>query len=78
MRLIHVDPITGRQLAPARVVTEPRHRGLDQAPVPDGDAETVLAWVGYDPDRAKAAIVAELAGDNPNTDLLRRLHERIG
>jgi len=83
VRIQPVDPFTGRPLGQARTIPETRRSrvdrdGFDRSPIPDGDPETVLAWVGYDPDRAKAALVAEHSRGNPNTDLLRRLQERTG
>lgn len=77
MRAISVtptDPLTGRRLGPTRT-----HRlGADETPVPDGPPDAVLAWVGYDPDRAKAATVAEYDRDHPRENLLRELNERTG
>ncbi len=76
VRAISVTPtefLTGRPIGPTRT-----HRlGTDETPVPD-DAAAVLAWVGYDPDRAKAAIVAEYDRDHPRENLLRELNERTG
>lgn len=83
MKLTPCDPFTGRPLGAARTIFPARRSpvdrdGFDRSPVPDADPDTVLAWVGYDPDRAKAALVAEHSRDHPNTDLLRRLQERTG
>lgn len=41
--------------------------------VPDGTAETVLAWVGDDTGRAREAIAAEEARDKPRKTLLGKL-----
>ncbi|WP_326828682.1 hypothetical protein OIE13_22340 [Streptosporangium sp. NBC_01810] len=41
----------------------------------DGTAAEVLAWVGDDPDRARAAIEAESTKDRPRSTLLKRLEE---
>lgn len=82
MRLDYRDPLSGRRIAATRrfapVVSAPVDPdGIDRSPVPSSDdPATVLAWVGYDPDRAKAALVAELSRDHPNTDLLARIQER--
>lgn len=84
MRLVYRDPLTGRSIAPVRtfppaLLAPVDPDGIDRSPVPSSeDPDTVLAWVGYDPDRAKAAVVAELSRDHPNTDLLARLQERTG
>lgn len=54
-----------------------------EAPTPDpypedGTVDDVVAWVGYDPERAKAAITAEHGRDKPRTTLLEQLSERTG
>src|SRR5690606_30842829 len=41
--------------------------------VPDGTAATVLAWVGSDPARARAALAAERQRSKPRTSLLAKL-----
>ena len=62
------DPFTGKALGPARVrehvtaveLSDEPHGRPSVDPMPNGDDITVLFdWVGYDPDRAKAAMVAE-------------------
>lgn len=41
--------------------------------VPDGPASDVTAWVGADPDRARAALTAEHERDRPRSTLIRDL-----
>lgn len=41
--------------------------------VPDGPISDVLAWVGDDPDRAAAALEAELGKDTPRSSLVDKL-----
>lgn len=88
-----VDPISGRLLGPAvyrraKAPTPPQSgspKPQEAAPaalaspetVPDGTVEAVLAWVGYDSSRAKAAIAAEYDRGKPRKTLLAELSERI-
>jgi hypothetical protein len=62
-----------------RVVVH-RSAKVDRAPVPEGSIAAVMAWVGYDPDRAKAALARELAkpDDNRRSSLVKRLTSRLG
>lgn len=48
---------------------------LDGDGVPDGTAAEVLAWVGDDPDKAGAALVAESARDKPRSTLIAALEK---
>lgn len=79
--LTPVDPFTGRPLGPTRTfatrTAEAAARNDEHDPIPT-EPDALMAWVGYDPDRAKAAIVAEADRDQPRDDLLRRLTERTG
>jgi hypothetical protein len=43
--------------------------------VPAGSAETVLGWVGTDPDRAGRALQAEQAADPPRSTLVAKLEK---
>lgn len=80
-----IDPISGRLLGDpivrpggprARPAPEPGPVA-EPEPYPErGTVEDVLAWVGYDPDRAKAATVAEHGRDKPRKTLLAELSER--
>ena len=54
----------------------PAAASKDDEPVPEGSIADVREWVGYDPERAKAALVREHAADRPRTGLLEAL-ERI-
>lgn len=53
-------------------VTVHEHDGSveDASSVPDGTVAQVLEWVGYDPDRAKAALVSEHAKREPRKTLI--------
>lgn len=46
--------------------------------VPDGPADKVLAWVGDDPERALAALLAEQARDKPRATLIDQLAVAAG
>lgn len=46
--------------------------------VPAGTTKEVLAWVGDDQDKARAALAAEQASDEPRTGLSRKLEELVG
>ena len=77
----HADPLTGAPLPLPRPAARPVvRRRSDDAPLPPETAApaAVLAWVGYDPDRAKAVIVAEHSRGTPDRDLIEALYERIG
>lgn len=82
-----VDPMTGFALGPPRLRTRreraqvpnvpPEAEAADDSPYPEGGTpEDVLAWVGYDPDRAKVAIVAEHGRGTQRPQLLEELTER--
>lgn len=86
-----IDPFTGRELGPRRVVrplpapAQPETVETSSAPVVQldvtpypahGTIDDVLAWVGYDADRAKAATAAEHGRAKPRKSLLRELSER--
>lgn len=65
----------GRPIASAKT----RQRvvqGEDASSVPDGSVTEVREWVGYDPDRAKAALVSEHARPEPRKTLIDAL-ERV-
>jgi len=65
----------GRPTGPART----RQRvvqGQDTSEVPEGTVADVTEWVGYDPDRAKAALVREHGQPDPRNTLIDAL-ERI-
>lgn len=47
--------------------------GEDASEVPDGPVAKVTEWVGYDPDRAKAALVKEHAKPDPRNTLISAL-----
>lgn len=51
----------------------------DTQSVPEGSIPTVLDWVGYDPERAKAAMTAELARDRDDQrkTLIEKLQQRL-
>jgi len=51
----------------------------DDEEVPTGSPRAVLAWVGHDVERAKAALVAEQSRgqDKQRPSLVAALHERI-
>lgn len=77
----HADPLTGGPLPVPRPAPRPvvRRRVDDTPPPPEGSPpDAVLRWVGYDPDRAKAVIVAEHSRGTPDRDLIEALYERIG
>lgn len=46
--------------------------------VPEGTAAEVLAWVGDDPERAGAALVAESTRDKPRSTLIAALEKLTG
>ena len=46
--------------------------------VPQGTTKEVLEWVGDDKDRARAALAAEQASDEPRKGLSKDLEELIG
>lgn len=41
--------------------------------VPDGSISDILKWVGDDPDRASAALKAELSKETPRSTLVDKL-----
>lgn len=51
---------------------EPEGETKDEAP-PEGNAETVLGWVGDNPDRAELALAAEHGRDKPRSTLVAKL-----
>jgi hypothetical protein len=67
----------GRPIGPSRPVEVNHADRIDAVAmaVPDDSIPTVLDWVGYDPERAKAAITAELARDRDSqrTSLIEKL-----
>lgn len=76
------DPFTGKALGPARVrehvtaveLSDEPHGRPSVDPMPNGDDITVLFdWVGYDPDRAKAAMVAEHDREHIRSEVLENL-----
>lgn len=86
-----IDPISGRPLGPPRFAQQPAPQltaepvapaapaARANQPYPErGTIEQVLSWVGYDPDRAKAATAAEHGRDKPRKTLLAELSERTG
>lgn len=77
MRAAHTDYM-GQPIGPWVEVHEVIE-GLDDEVVPDGSIKEVLEWVKYDPDRAKAAITAELSRDHEQqrTSLLSDLQARL-
>lgn len=74
-----VEPTTGRPLGPVRVIPAappppPPDPPMDLSGYPDGAGiDAVLAWVAYDPARARAAIAAEY--DRPDGLRHQLLHE---
>jgi hypothetical protein len=72
----------GKKIGPSRtrVVDRPlvlpnRPTGrTDLEPMPDGaDIRALVDWVGYDPQRVKAAVVAELDRDPVRTEVIDEL-----
>lgn len=51
---------------------------VDGDGVPDGTAESVLAWVGDDPERARAALAAEDRREHPRSTLVDKLRKLAG
>jgi hypothetical protein len=49
----------------------------DPDSVPDGPIADVRKWVGYDPNRAKAALLVEHARDEPRKGLLEALEPLV-
>lgn len=49
------------------------HDQPDDSAVPEGSIAVVRKWVGYDPDRAKAALLHEHASDRPRKGLVEAL-----
>lgn len=49
----------------------------EDARVPDGTASDVLAWVGDDPNRARAALDAERRRTNPRQSLVAQLNQKV-
>lgn len=50
----------------------------DAEPVPTGNIQDVLTWVGDDSARAQRALDAERAADAPRTTLVTELEKRAG
>lgn len=50
----------------------------DAEPVPTGNIQDVLTWVGDDSARAQRALDAERASDSPRTTLVTELEKRAG
>lgn len=71
---------TGAPVEPAddeaRMVLGPSEPAMDELDV-DGTIETVMAWVGDDPERALEAHEAESEKDKPRSTLLSRLEDVI-
>ena len=63
---------------PAPGSDEPVPAEDDADSVPDGTAEEVLAWVGDDSDRARAALAAEDKRDKPRATLVAKLEKVVG
>jgi hypothetical protein len=59
---------------PVQPATEETPAANDKIEVPEGSIKEVLAWVGEDVDKAKAALEAEEAGENRKT-LVTKLKE---
>lgn len=69
-------PPTGIPSVPhARIVGEAPT--IQDEPVPDGSVTAVLEWVEGDPGRARAALDAEGAQEQPRVTLVRALHELL-
>lgn len=49
----------------------------DASAVPEGSISKVREWVGYDPNRAKAALLVEHARDEPRKGLLEALEPLV-
>lgn len=77
MRSAHTD-ILGNVVGEWTEVHAVPHN-VDTDRVPDASIVKVLDWVGYDPDRAKAAITAELSRDHAKQrkGLLEELQARL-
>jgi hypothetical protein len=65
----------GRPLGKTRTFSR-RSGQADLEEVPEGSIAVVREWVGYDPERAKAALLREHAADKPRSGLVEAL-ERI-
>ncbi len=63
------------QPAPAQ---EPQAEPAQELKVPAGTTKEVLAWVGDDKDRARAALEVEQKSGEPRKGLTRELEERVG
>jgi hypothetical protein len=64
---------TGQPIGPTRTIAvETGTPDLEMPPMKTSIPKLV-AWVGYDPERAKAVLVREHAGANPRTTLIDEL-----
>lgn len=52
---------------------EPEKEEVEDETPPEGNAETVLGWVGDNPDRAELALAAEHGRDKPRSTLVAKL-----
>lgn len=75
LRTVTPTDFMGRPVGPSRTrALVDGHR--DDSEVPRGTIADVTGWVGYDPDRAKAALVTEHAKSVPRPGLIAAL-ERV-
>lgn len=68
------EPVVETTVEPVQPTTEETPAANDKIDVPEGSIKEVLAWVGEDMDKAKAALEAEEAGENRKT-LVTKLKE---
>lgn len=71
VEVLEADP---EQPAPTPVAQETSAIGDDgDGPPVEGTIDTLMTWVGDDPERAAAALVAEQAKDKPRATVIKRL-----
>jgi hypothetical protein len=60
------------------VIVAVAEEGIDESlPPKKTSVPKLLEWVGYDPDRAKAALVREHSASQPRSTLIEALEERL-
>lgn len=74
MALDAEETVVETTVEPVEPATEETPAANDKIDVPEGSIKEVLAWVGEDVDKAKAALEAEEAGENRKT-LVAKLKE---
>lgn len=73
-----VGPSRSRAARPPMVVPDEHVGRIDLEPMPDpDDIPRLLDWVGYDPQRAKAAVVAELDRESVRSEVLESIEAQV-